>query len=308
MAAAVGIGTLGRFMLVIVCLGVLPRVAAHAQEGAPVVAGAPRVLPLWSGNAPGALGDQEQDRPTLTTYLPANPTRPLTAVIVIPGGAYHFLATDWEGHRPAEYLNSLGLAAFVLKYRISPYRHPVELGDAQRAIRLVRARASEWGIAPDRIGVLGFSAGGHLASTAATHFDAGNPAADDPVERVSSRPDFAVLGYPVISLVEPWTHEGTKVGLLGPDPDPGLVRQLSSETQVTAQTPPTFLYHTTTDKLVPVEHSLAYYQALRKAGVPAELHVFGHGPHGTGMGTKDPALAEWPKLLAHWLRGRGFLP
>jgi acetyl esterase/lipase len=294
-------------MLAAVGLGALPLAAAHAQRAPTATADAPRVIPLWSGKAPGALGNEDQDKPSLTVYRPANMTGPLTAVIVVPGGSYYGLATDWEGRLPAEYLNSLGIAAFVLKYRVSPYRHPIELGDAQRAIRLVRARASEWQIAPDRIGILGFSAGGHLASTAATHLDAGKPSAADPIDRVSSRPDFTVLGYPVISLIEPWTHEGSKIGLLGRNPDSALARSLSSETQVTAQTPPTFLYHTSTDELVPVENSVAYYLALRKAGVPAELHVFGHGAHGTGMGAQDPALAMWPQLLANWLRVSGFL-
>ena len=232
----------------------------------------------------------------------------MTAVIIAPGGSYRSLAMDKEGRAPAEYLNSLGIAAFVLKYRLGPrYHHPIQLGDAQRAIRLVRTRASEWRIAPDRIGMFGFSAGGHLASTASTQFDSGRADAADPIDRVSSRPDFAVLAYPVISLTESWTHQGSKTNLLGEAPDSALARRLSSETQVTSATPPTFIYHTNADTAVPVENSVAYFLALRKAGVPAEFHVFKNGAHGTGLGQQDPALAEWPTLLANWLRVSGFL-
>jgi acetyl esterase/lipase len=195
----------------------------------------------------------------------------------------------------------------VLKYRLGPkYHHPVQLGDAQRAIRLVRARANQWSIAPDRIGMFGFSAGGHLASAASTHVDAGRAQAVDPIDRVSSRLNFAVLAYPVISFIEPWTHQGSKTNLLGETPDPQLARTLSSDTQVTSATPPTFIYHTNADTAVPVENSVSYYLALRKAGVPAELHVFKDGAHGTGLGQQDPALAVWPTLLANWLRASGF--
>jgi acetyl esterase/lipase len=201
------------------------------------------------------------------------------------------------------------MAAFVLKYRLGPrYHHPIQLGDAQRAIRLVRTRARDWSLAPDRIGIFGFSAGGHLAATASTQFDAGTPGAADPIDRAGSRPDFAVLAYPVISLTEAWTHQGSKLNLLGEAPDPALARRLSSDTQVTASTPPTFIYHTNADTSVPVENSVAYFLALRKAGVPAEFHVFKDGPHGTGLGQQDPALREWPALLANWLRASGLLP
>jgi acetyl esterase/lipase len=196
----------------------------------------------------------------------------------------------------------------VLRYRLGPqYHHPIELGDAQRAIRMVRSRAAEWHIAPDRIGFMGFSAGGHLASSASTHFDAGKADAADAIDRVSSRPDFAVLGYPVISFVEPWTHQGSKTNLLGEHPDPALARSLSSETQVTASTPPTFIYHTNADTTVPVENAVAYFLALRKAGIPAEMHVFKDGRHGSGLALQDPALSEWPTLLANWLRVSGLL-
>jgi len=232
----------------------------------------------------------------------------MTAVIVAPGGSYTRLSMNLEGRAPANYLNSLGIAAFVLRYRLGPgYHHPIELGDAQRAIRIVRSRAAEWHIAPDRIGIMGFSAGGHLASSASTHFDEGNANAEDPIDRVGSRPDFAVLGYPVISMTEPFTHQGSKNNLLGDHPDAALARSLSSELQVTASTPPAFIYQTNADTVVPAENAVAYFLALRKAGIPSELHVFRNGAHGTGLGQQDPALAEWPRLLANWLRVSGFL-
>ena len=177
----------------------------------------------------------------------------------------------------------------------------------QRAIRMVRSRAAEWHLDAARIGIMGFSAGGHLASTASTKFDRGNATAADAIDRVSSRPDFAILAYPVISLTETWTHEGSKTNLLGEKPDAALARTLSTETQVTADTPPTFLFHTYADTTVPVENSVYYFLALRKAGVPAEMHIFKDGAHGAGMPMQDPALSEWPKVLANWLRASGFL-
>jgi acetyl esterase/lipase len=263
---------------------------------------------LWPAGAPGALGQDDRDKPAITVYMPPTTTGPMTAVIVAPGGSYARLSMNNEGRLPANYLNSIGVAAFVLRYRLGPaYHHPIELGDAQRAIRTVRSRAAELHIAPDRIGIMGFSAGGHLASAASTHFDAGTPDAADPIDRASSRPDFAVLGYPVISLIEPFAHQGSKTNLLGDNPDPALARSLSSETQVTASTPPAFIYHTYADTVVPVENAVAYFMALRKAGVPAEMHVFRNGPHGTGLAQQDPALAEWPRLLANWMRVSGFM-
>jgi acetyl esterase/lipase len=284
------------------------RSVAAEQPPAPPILQEPQTMLLWPGGAPGALGQDDRDKPAMTVYMPPNTTGPMAAVIIAPGGGYARLSMNNEGRAPANYLNTLGVAAFVLRYRLGPqYHHPIELGDAQRAIRTVRARAAEWHIAPDRIGMMGFSAGGHLASSASTHFDTGNPHASDPIDRVSSRPDFAILGYPVISFVEPWTHQGSKTNLLGENPDPALARSLSSETQVTAATPPAFIYHTSADATVPVENAVAYFLALRKAGVPAEMHVFKNGPHGTGLAQQDPALAEWPRLLANWLRVGGFL-
>lgn len=272
--------------------------------------GEPRTIPLWEKAAPGALGDSDADRPTLTVYLPFVRTRGLdtvdTAVIVAPGGGYSHLAMNHEGRQVANWLNALGITAFVLKYRLGPrYHHPVELGDAQRAIRLVRARASEFFVSPERIGMMGFSAGGHLTATAATHFDAGDPSAADPIDHVSSRPDFIILGYPVISMNAPYVHAASRSMLLGDTPDAKLPDALSAELDVTAQTPPAFLFSTSADATVPVENSVLFYQALHKAGVPAELHIFEKGPHGVGLDLKDPVLGEWPTLLANWLRSRG---
>lgn len=268
---------------------------------------APKTVPLWPGEAPGAQGAEDRDRPTLTIYLPGRDAVP-TGVIVCPGGGYGALADNHEGRQVANWLNSMGIAAFVLKYRLGPrYHHPVELGDAQRAIRMVRAQARDFGISPDRIGIMGFSAGGHLASSAGTHFDAGKADAADPIDRQSSRPDFLILGYPVISFTTPFTHQGSKRNLLGDNPDPALVQSMSSELQVSARTPPTFLFHTNEDKGVPAENSILFYLALRKNGVPAEIHVFEKGPHGVGLALRDPALSLWPTLLVNWLRGRGLL-
>jgi len=263
---------------------------------------------LWENGAPGAQGQGEVDRPTLTLYRPWQPNVLGTSVIIAPGGSYRFLADNHEGRQVANWFNSMGITAFVLRYRLGPrYHHPIELGDAQRAIRLVRSRAAEFGVATDRLGIMGFSAGGHLASTAETHFDSGNPSATDPIDRSSSRPDFAILGYPVISFVSPYTHAGSAKNLLGDNPDPKLLQELSNELQVTPQTPPTFLFTTIEDTVVPPENSVNFYLALHKVGVPAEMHVFEKGPHGVGLDLGDPALSEWPVLLTNWLRGRGLL-
>jgi acetyl esterase/lipase len=265
-----------------------------------------RTFPLWVSGAPGALGNDDSDIPTLT-YYPAVRALP-TAVIVAPGGGYHGLAINHEGRQVANWLNAAGITAFVLKYRLGPrYHHPIEIGDAQRAIRLVRTRAAEFGVKPDRIGMMGFSAGGHLTSTAETHFDIGNPSAADPIDRASSRPDFAVLGYPVISFTAPYTHQGSAQMLLGDSPDPALLQNLSNEFQVTPQTPPTFLFSTSEDTLVPAENTVAFYLALHKAKVPAEMHIFQKGVHGLSLDLRDPAFGEWPKLLINWLRGLGML-
>ena len=268
----------------------------------------PRVIRLWEGAAPGALGDAEEDRPTLTMYQVFEVKEQRPAVIVFPGGGYGWLATNHEGRQIANWFNSMGITAFVLRYRLGPkYHYPVELWDAQRAIRTVRARATELGVFPDEIGIIGFSAGGHLASTVETRFDAGEAGAKDAIDRVSSRPDFVILAYPVISLAAPYTHAGSRENLLGKNPKPELVKELSNEFQVKKDTPPTFLWSTSTDDAVPPENSVAFYLALQKAGVPAELHVFAKAPHGVGLDLRDPSVGMWGELVLEWLRGRGVL-
>lgn len=290
---------------VVFVLVVVPAALAQAQA-LPIQDG--QVLPLWPGAAPGALGSDDRDIPAVTVFLPRTVTPNTPAVIICPGGGYVNLASNHEGRQVANYLNSLGLAAFVLRYRLGPrYHHPIELNDALRAIRMVRSHAAEWRLDPSRIGILGFSAGGHLAMTASTRFDAGNPDASDPVDRAGSRPDFTILGYPVISMVEPWTHQGSRNNLLGNNPDPELARSLSGEQAVTKDTPPTFIFQTNADTAVPAENSAYYYLALRKSGVPAEMHIFEKGPHGVGLANDDPALSEWSKLLANWLRIHGIV-
>ena len=266
----------------------------------------PTPMPLWPNAAPGAKGTEPEDIPTISLYAPPAGKANGAAIVVCPGGGYGHLA-DHEGHTIAVWLNSIGVTAAVLKYRLGPrYGHPAPMQDAARALRTVRARAKEWNLDPNRIGIWGFSAGGHLASTMATHFDDGNPHASDPIERVSSRPDVAVLAYPVISMAEGTTHAGSRKNLLGANPPPELVALLSNEKQVTPKTPPTFLFHTADDSAVSVENSFLFAEALRKAKVPYELHVFEKGRHGVGLAQNDPALSAWPKLLESWLRVRGF--
>lgn len=263
---------------------------------------------LWPAGAPGAVGEDEPDQPTIRAYLPDADKATGAGVVICPGGGYGILAMDHEGHQVAKWLARNGVAGFVLRYRHAPrYRHPAPLNDAQRAIRLVRHNAADYGVDANRVGVLGFSAGGHLASTAATHFDAGNAEADDPIDRLSCRPDFAVLCYAVVNLVEPWAHKGSARNLLGPDPDPELLKSLSNDTQVTPQTPPTFLFHTAEDPAVPVENALSFFRALRKSRVPAELHIYQDGPHGVGLAPADPAVFGWKDRLKDWLHGSGFL-
>jgi len=263
-------------------------------------------LPLWPHAAPGATGDGPKDVPHLVPYLISpSDEKPRAAVIVIPGGGYTWHGVH-EGEPVARWLNTLGVSSFVLYYRVAPYRHPYPLLDAQRAVRLVRHRAAEWGIDPGRVGVLGFSAGGHLASTLGTHFDAGDPAAEDPVERHSCRPDLLILCYPVITLLEK-THTGSLHNLLGENPDPELRRSLSNELQVTAQTPPTFLWHTADDPSVPVENSLLFASSLARHGVPFALHVYPSGRHGLGLAQDHPEVRSWVTACAEWLSHRGFV-
>jgi acetyl esterase/lipase len=299
-----------------VLAGMAVLAAAASSRAAEPPAG--HSIPLWPDGAPGAVGnDAALDVPTLTV-APADPEKATgAAVVVCPGGGYGGLAMDHEGTQVAGWLNRMGVAAFILKYRLGPrYHHPAMLQDAGRAIRTVRARAEEWKLDPRRVAILGFSAGGHLASTAGTHFDAGRPDDPDPIERVSSRPDRMILVYPVIALNTPYAHAGSRRNLLGENPPADLVAGLSNETQVTPETPPTFLAHTNEDTSVPPENSLLFALALRKAKVPVELHLFEEGPHGLGLGGGNPAskranlpegFKAWPGLCETWLRGQGFL-
>jgi acetyl esterase/lipase len=269
----------------------------------------PNVVLLWPNGAPDALGDKDSDKPNLTVYMPPDEQANGTAMIVCPGGGYGHLSMDKEGKVVAQWLNSLGVTAFVLDYRHAGkgYHHPAPLEDITRAVRLVRTNAATWKIDPSRIGVMGFSAGGHLASTIGTHFDRGNPQAEDPIDRASCRPDFLVLCYAVITMKSDYTHGSSRKNLLGDNPDPDLVQNLSNETQVTSDTPPTFLFCTDADTTVPAENSVQFYLALRKAKVQAELHIYQQGAHGVGLAPNDAVLSTWKDRLADWLKTRGLL-
>ena len=266
-------------------------------------------IALWMQGAPGALGTAATDQPVITPYLPQSGRANGTAVVIFPGGGYQHLSMEKEGSDVANWLAASGITAFVVRYRLGPtYHHPVMLSDAQRAIRIVRARAPEWGIDPKRVGIIGFSAGGHLASTAGTHFDAGLASSADAIDRESSRPDFMMLIYPVITMRgDSLTHRGSRTNLLGTTPDEALVRLLSNETQVTRETPPTFLIHSTDDTTVPVENATLFYSALKKAAVPAEMHVFEYGGHGYGLAPGDPVLAAWTTMAEGWMRRHGWI-
>lgn len=262
---------------------------------------------LWPDDAPGALGKAEADIPTLTRYAPASGSSNGASMLVLPGGGYRILSTH-EGQGYAEWLAANGITAYVLKYRLgsSGYRHPVMLEDAARALRIIRARARAEGLDPARIGVIGSSAGGHLAATLLTHFDAGNPASPDPIERESSRPDLGILCYPVITMGR-FTHQGSKQNLLGENPPPDLVRLLSNELQVTPQTAPCFIWHTLDDEKVPVENSRLFAAALTQAGVPVELHLYDKGRHGLGLPSAGKGAPPWDTACLLWLRKQHFL-
>lgn len=291
------------FWLPFVCIVILGG-ALYAQT--PSV-NQPAPQPLWPNGAPGAKGAQPTDVPSYQHYPAPADKATGAAVVVCPGGGYRNLAAH-EGHDIAVWLNGLGVSAFVLKYRLGPnYQHPAMMLDVQRAIRTVRAKAAEFKVDAARIGVMGFSAGGHLASTAATHFDAGNAQAADPIDRVSSRPDLAILCYPVISMIEGITHAGSRKNLLGDNPDAALVTLMSNEKQVTPQTPPTFIFHTVDDAAVPIENAMLFAEALRKNKVVHETHFYEHGRHGVGLAKNDPILSQWPTQLANWLRSKKFV-
>jgi acetyl esterase/lipase len=263
----------------------------------------PQTIRLWEGKAPGALGEEPKDVPQAIVYLSTS-KQPNAALVILPGGGYGGLAMDHEGHQIAQWANGLGMSAFICDYRHrgKGYGHPHPLLDAQRLIRMVRARADEWHVDPQRVAIIGFSAGGHLASTLLTHFDAGKSDAVDAIDRASSRPDFGILCYPVIDFNETYTHKGSQTNLLGNSPDPALVKSLSNSTQVTKDTPPTFLWHTAEDKAVPIENGLRFYSALSLNGVPSELHCFALGRHGLGLAADTPGASQWPELCRQWLQ------
>ncbi len=263
---------------------------------------------LWPEGAPGATGTGQGHEPSITIYLPEAAKATGTAIVVCPGGGYGGLAIDHEGEQIGQWLIKEGIAAFVVQYRHAPlYGHPYPLMDAQRAVRTVRAGAAAWGLKPDRIGILGFSAGGHLTASTGILNEGGDPSAKDPIDQVSARPDFMVPIYPVITMQDDYTHKGSRKNLLGENPDPALVERYSLERQVNAQTPPTFLVHTTDDQVVPVENAVQLYLAIHKAGVPVEMHVYEKGVHGLGLGGGDAAFATWPGHFIHWLHVRGLL-
>ena len=287
-----------------------PLLISSANAGdKPAAAPAPQEpIRLWTGAAPGATGEQPTDIPTITPFIVPAEKASGAAVVVCPGGGYGGLA-DHEGKPIAEWLNSIGVHSFVLRYRLGSngYRHPVMKNDVLRGIRTVRARAKEWGIDPTRIGVLGFSAGGHLASTAATHFDEGDANAADEIDRASARPDVAVLVYPVITMTDPHTHAGSRANLLGQNPSAELIDLMSNEKRVTPRTPPCFLSHAVDDGPVPPQNSLMFAEALTKHRVPFALHMLEKGGHGYGLGASDPILNSWTKVCTEWLRSRGFV-
>lgn len=261
------------------------------------------MIQLWNEAIPGFDPGLSDEIPQLIPFVLTKPEKH-GAAIVCPGGGYNHRAQH-EGGPVAEWLNRIGLSAFVLQYRVAPYRYPVPLLDVKRAIRYVRFHAPEWNIDPEKIVILGFSAGGHLAATAGIHYDLGDPEATDPVDRVSSRPNAMVLCYPVITFGE-FGHAGSKQCLLGTSPDPELVKYLSLDENVTSDTPPTFLWHTANDASVPVANTLRMAMALSRAGVPFEAHIFPNGRHGLGLGTNIPEIAVWVDLCEKWLRGLGY--
>ncbi|MEZ6140265.1 MAG: alpha/beta hydrolase [Zavarzinella sp.] len=275
-------------------------------------------IPLWDGEPPASVGGIEKNRATVAVYQPEPSKATGAAVVVCPGGGYGGLAIGHEGFEIAKFLNDRGIVAVLLRYRTASQRPtPLKMApllDAQRAIRWTRANATQYGIKADKIGIWGFSAGGHLASTASTHFDEGNKEAKDPVDQVSCRPDFSILSYPVITMNKEVTHGGSKRNLLGESPTEEEVAYFSNELHVTAKTPPTFLFHTHEDKVVLPENAILYYLALKKAGVPAEIHLYEKGPHGVGLSQNpkgSPAAQyskSWPGMLENWLKLRQLIP
>ena len=296
-------------ILVVLLIAAMPAGRLRAAEP---------VIPLWPEGVPGLRADASEEKianghvsnvhqPALTYY--AAPTGRATgaAVIICPGGAYGVLSWEKEGVEPAKWFNSLGVAAFVLKYRLAEYGHPAPLRDVLQAVRLVRSRAAEFGVKPEAIGVMGFSAGGHLAACAGTLYDAPEGRTGAPLDMVSARPDFLLLIYPVITMKEPATHAGSRRNLIGPSPAPELVDHLSAELQVTKSTPPAFLLTTFEDRTVPAENSLAFFEAMHRAGVSSELHAYEKGPHGIGLRPGFGPTSDWPRLCEQWLRLHGWI-
>jgi acetyl esterase/lipase len=270
---------------------------------------------LWSGPAPLAVGDTSWDKPTITPFLVQNTKEKRAAVVVCPGGGYGFLADDHEGKQAAEFLNKLGIHAFVLKSRIVKDGRTGPLGkapllDAQRAIRMVRAKADEWNIDVKKVGVMGFSAGGHLASTAGTHYDEGDPMAKDAIDKLSCKPDYIILAYPVVNLSDGVGHRGSRDNLLGKNATAEQIQEFSNDLHVNKNTSPTFLFHTNEDNAVIPENSIRFYQACKKNGVPVELHIYEKGKHGIGLGNdpkwngNEKSVSTWPDRLADWLKRR----
>lgn len=278
---------------------------------------APAVIALWPEGVPGAksIGPEKSvdgrvsnvSEPTLTVYGPAAGMANGTAVVICPGGGYVRLSVDHEGTNYANWLASLGVTSFVLKYRMKEFGHPAPLQDVLRAVRLVRSRAAEWGLNPARIGVIGSSAGGHLAASAGTLFDHALGRTGAALDAISARPDFMILLYPVITMEGAVVHAGSRKALLGDAPSPALLHLMSVETQVSAATPPTLLIHTQADKSVPVENSILFYQALTRAGVPAEMLLFEQGGHGVGLRSGLGTTSDWPRRAEEWLRDRKLL-
>jgi acetyl esterase/lipase len=265
-------------------------------------------IPLWENGAPGAVGKEAKDIPMAMVRLPASEI-PTGALIICPGGGYGGLAMGHEGKEMAEWANEMGLAAIICDYRHrgKGYGHPAPLQDAQRAIRMVRSKANEWNIDAIRVGILGFSAGGHLVSTVLTRFDEGDPKDADAIQRQSSRPNYGILAYPVILFGQPGTHKGSERNLLGESPDPRVLESFQSDLNVTKDTPPTFLFHTLEDKAVPPQNSVAFYAAMIRHGVPGELHVYEKGAHGLGLAKKTPGTSDWSNACRRWLESKQFV-
>lgn len=283
-------------------------------------AAAPAVIDIWPEGVPGLKPDAGPERdegegrvaninhPTLTCFPAPAESANGTAVVICPGGGYARLSFQHEGIDIARRFNTLGISAFVLKYRVKEYGQPYPLQDVLRAIRLVRSRASQYGIKGDRIGVIGFSAGGHLAATAGTMWDAPEGRTGAELDKVDARPDFMLLIYPVITMTDPYVHAGSRTNLLGPHPDAAAIRHWSPEENVRPDTPPAFLVSTEEDRIVPFQNTVMMFEALKAAKVPAEMHIFQHGPHGFGLGKGLGPASLWPELAAAWLRENKFLP